>query len=215
MGMGMRPSMPAGIFSGAVGSGAQYEMTTADGTKSTIEYAVVGKESVDGKDAYWLEWTMTAARMGEMVMKMLLAPESSNGVTSRIIMQMAGRPPMEMPAQMTPPRQPACSEDGHSRRIRRRRQRIRHNSRRHIHVRSLPIEGRQLGHVGQHPSNSVRSREVPDQDYLDGAHQADHRRTRQNRGHACAIQSANDDAAAPISSGERLFQVGWGYLGDP
>ncbi len=112
MGMGMRPSMPAGIFSGAVGSGAQYEMTAADGTKSTIEYAVVGKDSVDGKDAYWLEWTMTSARMGEMVMKMLLAPESSNGVTSRIIMQMAGRPPMEMPAQMTRPgSQPAPKMD--------------------------------------------------------------------------------------------------------
>jgi len=110
--MGMRPSMPAGIFSGAVGSGAQYEMTAADGTKSTIEYAVVGKDSVEGKDAYWLEWTMNSARMGEMVMKMLLAPESSNGVTSRIIMQMAGRPPMEMPAQMTRPgSQPAPKMD--------------------------------------------------------------------------------------------------------
>src|SRR5271154_2150538 len=99
--MGMRPSMPEGIFSGTVGSGAQYEMTTADGTKSTIEYAVVGKDSVEGKDAYWLEWTMTSARMGEMVMKMLLAPQSSSAVTSRMIIQMAGRPPMEMPAQMT------------------------------------------------------------------------------------------------------------------
>jgi hypothetical protein len=110
--MGMRPSMPAGIFSGTVGSGAQYEMTTADGTKSTIEYAVVGKDSVEGKDAYWLEWTMTSERMGEMVMKMLLAPQSSSGVTSRIIMQMAGRPPMEMPAQMTRPgSQPAPKMD--------------------------------------------------------------------------------------------------------
>ncbi len=101
MGMGMRPSMPAGIFSGTVGSGAQYETTAADGAKTTIEYAVVGKDSVEGKDAYWLEYTMTSARMGEMVMKMLLAPQSSSGVTSRVIMQLPGRPPMEMPMQMS------------------------------------------------------------------------------------------------------------------
>jgi hypothetical protein len=110
--MGMRPSMPQGIFNPTVGSGGQYEMTAADGTKSTIEYAVVGKDSVEGKDAYWLEWTMTSARMGEMVMKMLLAPQSSSAVTSRMIIQMAGRPPMEMPAQMTRPgSQPAPKMD--------------------------------------------------------------------------------------------------------
>ena len=100
MGMGMRPSMPQGIFNPTVGSGAQYEMTSTDGAKSTIEFTVVGKDTVNGKDAYWLEWAMTSGRMGEMVMKILMSPDSSNGGTSRMIMQMAGRPPMEMPAQM-------------------------------------------------------------------------------------------------------------------
>ena len=55
MGNGMRPAMPAGVFNGTVGSGAQYESTALDGTKTTIEFAVVGKEAVNGKDAYWLE----------------------------------------------------------------------------------------------------------------------------------------------------------------
>jgi len=100
MGMGMRPSMPAGVFTPTVGSGAQYEMTAADGAKTTLEYAVVGKDTVNGKDAYWLEWTTTSGRMGEMVMKILMSPDSSSGVTPRMIMQMAGRPPMEMPSQM-------------------------------------------------------------------------------------------------------------------
>jgi hypothetical protein len=103
MGMSMRPSMPQGVFNPTVGSGAQYEMTSTEGAKSTIEFTVVGKESVNGKDAYWLEWTMSSGRMGEMVMKVLMTPDSSNGVTTRMIMQMAGRPPMEMPSQMTRP----------------------------------------------------------------------------------------------------------------
>lgn len=99
MGMGKRPSMPQGIFNPTVGSGAQYESTAADGAKSTIEFAVVGKEIVNGKDAYWVEWTTTTGRMGEMVMKVLITPDSSNGVTTRTIMQMGGRTPMEMPSQ--------------------------------------------------------------------------------------------------------------------
>ena len=100
MGMGMRPSMPQGIFNPTVGAGAQYESTNADGSKTTIEFAVVGKETVNGKDGYWLEWTTTSGRMGEMVMKTLIVPGSTDGASSRMIMQMAGRPPMEMSSQM-------------------------------------------------------------------------------------------------------------------
>ena len=111
MGMGMRPSMPAGVFTPTVGSGAQYDVTTADGAKNTFEYAIVGKDSVNGRDAYWLEWTTTAGRMGEMVMKVLLSPDSSNGGTTRVIMQMAGRPPMEMPTQSRMGSQPAPKMD--------------------------------------------------------------------------------------------------------
>lgn len=101
MGMGMRQSpIPRGVFSPVVGSGAAYEITTSDGRKTNIEYAIVGKESVNGKDAYWMEWTTSGMGSGQMVMKMLTAVGDST-VTSRMIMQMPGRPPMEMPAQMT------------------------------------------------------------------------------------------------------------------
>jgi hypothetical protein len=111
MGMGMRPSMPAGIFTPTVGSGAQYDMTAADGTKTTLQYAVVGKDTVNGKDAYWLEWTTTSGRMGEMVMKVLVSPDAANGGSTRVIMQMAGRPPMEMPSQSRMGNQPAPKMD--------------------------------------------------------------------------------------------------------
>ncbi len=99
--MGMRQSpIPRGVFSPVVGSGAAYEITTSEGRKTNIEYAIVGKESVNGKDAYWMEWTTSGMGSGQMVMKMLTAVGDST-VTSRMIMQMPGRPPMEMPAQMT------------------------------------------------------------------------------------------------------------------
>jgi hypothetical protein len=111
MGNGMRPAMPAGVFNGTVGSGAQYESTALDGTKTTIEFAVVGKEAVNGKDAYWLEWTATVGHMGEMVMKVQITPDSSSGANSRMIMQMAGRPPMEMPSQSRTGSQPPPKMD--------------------------------------------------------------------------------------------------------
>jgi hypothetical protein len=96
MGMGMRQRpMPSGIFNPVVGSGADYDIQTASGQKTSIEYAIVGKDSVDGKDGFWMEWTTAAGPMGQMVMKVLIVP--GGGSAQRVIMQMAGRPPMEMP----------------------------------------------------------------------------------------------------------------------
>jgi hypothetical protein len=99
MGMGMRPSMPHGVFNPVVGSGAIYETTNADGKKSNTEFAIVGKESVNGKDGFWMEYSMNAMGNGEMVVKTLVVPGDSTAV-SRMIMQMPGRPPMEMTGQM-------------------------------------------------------------------------------------------------------------------
>lgn len=94
MGMGMRPSMPHGFFNPVVGSGAVYEITNADGRKSNTEFAVVGKETVNGKDGYWMEYTMNMGS-GDMVVKTLIVPGDSTAM-SRMIMQMPGRPPMDM-----------------------------------------------------------------------------------------------------------------------
>jgi hypothetical protein len=93
--MGMRPSMPSGIFTPTVGAGAAYDMTTSEGTQS-IEYAIVGKEGVNGKDGYWMEWTMSGSRMGDMIMKVLIVPGSTDP-SQHMIMQMGKNPPMEMP----------------------------------------------------------------------------------------------------------------------
>jgi len=99
MGMGMRPSMPHGVFNPVVGSGSVYQTTSAtDGKKTDIEFAIVGREAVNGKDGYWMEYSFNAGN-GDMVMKTLIVPGDATTV-SRMIMQMPGRPPMEMAGQM-------------------------------------------------------------------------------------------------------------------
>lgn len=97
--MGRQTPMPRGMLNPVVGAGAAYDVTSSDGRKTNIEFTIVGKDSVNGKDAYWMEWTTNAGN-GEMVMKVLTSFGDSSGM-SRVIMQMPGRPPMEMPSQMT------------------------------------------------------------------------------------------------------------------
>jgi hypothetical protein len=99
MGMHVAPAM-RGIFNPIVGSGGEYEMTADKGTKMVMEIAIVGKESVAGKDGYWFEMTMSNLPTGQMVMKSLTVVEGTDTVVSRVIMQMGTRPPMEMPTQM-------------------------------------------------------------------------------------------------------------------
>lgn len=92
--MGTRPQMPTGIFTPTIGAGGVYDETAQDGTKTSIEYDLVGKESANGRDGYWLEFT-TNQRMGQMVMKMLIVP-GSDQPTAHLIMQMGKNPPTDM-----------------------------------------------------------------------------------------------------------------------
>jgi hypothetical protein len=111
MGMG-GPSQLRGVWKPVVGSGAAYEMQSSNGTKSAMEFAIVGKDSVGGKDAAWMEMTMSNPRMGgDMVIKELVQFDASQMQTSRVIMQMPGRPPMEMPENMTQARKPTQFTD--------------------------------------------------------------------------------------------------------
>jgi hypothetical protein len=100
MGMHMGPPEPRGLFNPVVGAGAVYEMVGANGRKMTMEIAVVAKDSVQGKDAYWLETVMYGTPQGNMVIKNLIVFDGTNTTVARSIMQMPGRLPMEMPEQM-------------------------------------------------------------------------------------------------------------------
>jgi hypothetical protein len=98
---GMLGPQPRGIFNPIVGSGAQYEIdrTAQDGSgkKTNLEVAVVGRETADGKDGYWLESSATTP-VGDMVLKVLTVQDGGNTSVTRMIMQMAGRPATEMPS---------------------------------------------------------------------------------------------------------------------
>jgi hypothetical protein len=94
-----RPQIPTpkGIFNPVVGSGAEYETDRKDGTKMTFEIAVVGKDSAEGKDAYWFEVAMNDPRMGPVAVKELLVVDGNTSHPTRMVVQMPSRGPMEMP----------------------------------------------------------------------------------------------------------------------
>jgi len=99
-GMGRQAPHLFGDFKPVVGSGAQYQMTTQNGAM-TFAYAVVGKEDAAGGTGYWVEIrTQSPQTKEEMVMKQLMVVSGDKPQIKRMIMQMPGRPPMEMPVSM-------------------------------------------------------------------------------------------------------------------
>jgi hypothetical protein len=101
MGVHMGPPNFHGVWNPVIGKGAVYEMQTQDRGKTSMEISVVGKESVEGKDGYWVQTTIDNAEMGgQMVMKSLAVMTQDEVVFSKLIMQMPGRPPMEMSQMM-------------------------------------------------------------------------------------------------------------------
>jgi hypothetical protein len=99
-GRGRQAPRLLGEFKPVAGSGAQYQMTAKNGTM-TFAYVIVGQEVVEGSTGYWMEIRSENPSMtGEMVMKQLLVTGGDKPQMKRMIMQMPGRPPMEMPMGM-------------------------------------------------------------------------------------------------------------------
>ena len=87
-----------GVFKPVVGSGASYEMVKGDGQKTQFDMAIVDKDS---SGAYWTEYGMTDPRSKTMVyVKALIAQQGDDAVMQKMIVQMPGRPPMEMSSMM-------------------------------------------------------------------------------------------------------------------
>lgn len=100
-----RPPSIQGVWSPVVGTGAAYEIQDNKNQKHAMEMTIVGKETVNGKDAYWLEYGMQAPDSGAtMYRKMLVAQDRDNVITERMIMQVPGQPqPMEMSMSIQAP----------------------------------------------------------------------------------------------------------------
>ena len=101
--MGMGPQVPtlSGIWHPVVGSGSTYEITR-DGKKTTMDFAVVGKEDMSGKTGYWIESSMSDARSGggDIIVKVLETVDNNTITFTKSVMQMPGQGPMEMDMNM-------------------------------------------------------------------------------------------------------------------
>jgi hypothetical protein len=87
------------IFHPVIGNGAVYQnSTTGSDDKTTMEMLVVGKDTAAGKEAYWLEFGHEVQGRGTMYMKFLLTKDDFQ--IQRMIMQLPGRPAMELPTNM-------------------------------------------------------------------------------------------------------------------
>jgi hypothetical protein len=99
MGMGGNAPLIPGEFKPVVGNGAEYQIQAKKETMNW-EYAIVGKEDADGKDAYWMEIRMKSPKGPSMIMKQLMVLEGDTPEIKRMIMQTPGQEPMEMPVGM-------------------------------------------------------------------------------------------------------------------
>jgi hypothetical protein len=95
---GMGVQEVRGVFKPVVGSGASYEAVKTDGRKTQFDIAIVEK---DPSGAYWTEYAMTdPGTKGLVYAKSLIAQQGDEAVIQRMIVQMPGRPPMEMSSRM-------------------------------------------------------------------------------------------------------------------
>jgi hypothetical protein len=94
-----------------VGSGAAYEMSSK-GAKTTLELTIVGKEDVGGKSGVWLEMAATPPKAtGQMFAKNLMVIDGKSATSARMIVQLAGQPPMDLTAMMKNAQAPPTMTD--------------------------------------------------------------------------------------------------------
>jgi hypothetical protein len=96
MGMDMfkRPAITK-VFHPVVGRGAAYLSTDKDGKTRNSEISIVGKDSVDGKDGFWMEFVADDHNGKPVVGKALIT--LGDFQFHRMIVQPAGQQAMELP----------------------------------------------------------------------------------------------------------------------
>ena len=92
-----RPSITK-AFHPVVGKGAAYQSTGKDGSTRNTEIGIVGKDSVDGKGGFWMEFVSADNGGKQMVGKVLITTDDFQ--FHRMIFQQSGQQAMEMPANM-------------------------------------------------------------------------------------------------------------------
>lgn len=102
----------ADFFRPVVGRGAVFETQRKDpqnAPKRQMEFSVVGKDTLEGKDAYWMEFAHDDTGSGQLAYsKMLVTKDDFR--PHRMIIQQPGQPAMEFPMNFN------ASENGRQRR---------------------------------------------------------------------------------------------------
>jgi len=97
-------------FHPVVGKGAVYIDAGRDGKNTrTIEIAVIGKDSFEGQEGYWMQFVSTDDQGKTIVGKSLITPADYQ--MHRMIFQQQGQPAMELPASMNPARKQQMEEN--------------------------------------------------------------------------------------------------------
>jgi len=102
MGMGgMMPPSISGIWSPVIGSGSVYErVDTGSNSKHVMQIAVVSKDTVDGKDGFWLETMNTEGNGQQSVAQIFIVKDGAQLNFTKMIVQPPGQPPFEISMQM-------------------------------------------------------------------------------------------------------------------
>jgi hypothetical protein len=97
-------------FHPVVGKGAVYIDAGRDGKNTrTIEIAVIGKDSIEGQEGFWMQFVSTDDQGKTVVGKSLITPADYQ--MHRMIFQQQGQPAMELPANMNPARKQQMEEN--------------------------------------------------------------------------------------------------------
>jgi hypothetical protein len=95
MGMGFTPPTMNGVWNPVVGSGATYDMVDKNNQKNSISYGIVGTEDVNGQTGYWMQIVISTEKSGQVVMQDLMVKQNGAVTPMKMILQPAGRGPME------------------------------------------------------------------------------------------------------------------------
>ena len=94
------------VWNPQVGQGSEYDITTHNSSKIHVTLSVVGKESLEGQTAYWLETGVNNSEFGQIVSKRLTTLSGGKLRGGRWIIQLAENPPMEMSSGRAPAARP-------------------------------------------------------------------------------------------------------------
>lgn len=135
------------VFNPVVGKGAEYQTTRTDSKNGprTMQMFIVGKESVDGKDGYWMEIVSATDKGGNFVGKTLFTKDDFE--FRRMVIQMPGQDAMGNALQS--PRRQETKPPGHPERLAFDRHRKRHRACRHFQLRALEERQKQFGSLDQ------------------------------------------------------------------